>query len=445
MKTPSRKLGFSGLLLLPLLLHGTPARAMDCDLHQCGGNTPVLFATPIIGLSTNGAPGETFTAKVELLPTLTRVRPLPSYLPDCPLGAQLIVQGGELKGTLNGQVVCEGASLIGMAFEIIAPVSQGVKCSHSSKCRVDIDRKRAKIRVDAIGAVSDWVLPVSSTVNTYRLVWEWIQDIEILESTPLPVLGESICPRREAWMEPWQTASRLPTADVRRGWRAVTDHVMLVEGEIYNHGAAIHREGAEWFSLACAATAISKMRLLGYKPTSGSTKEERQATLRMLSGRYHDGKSFTAPGIPLMWRHRDPKKQFVGQPTPNRWSQNLVEAYWTNHGASCISHRRTWRTTEPGVDVAVPLANLLPESNPVTPTLPLLPCVNVPLSPSCKMILSLAEERSLAALRAQPTNMPTCAAPPKSYHYWVTYPVDHLPHPLSPPPASIPGRPVLSR
>lgn len=439
MTTPLRKLGLFTLLLFTFLLRGSPAHAVGCEVLDCGSNTPVLFATPIIGLSTNGGIGSTRTERVILDPTLTRVRPLPGFLPDCPQGAKLIIQNGELKGTLNNQVVCRGASLIGMAFQITVPVGKNAKC-HSRGCK-ERDPKKVQIRIDAIGAVFDWVVPVDSVVPTYRMVWESIEDMEMLEGeSPLPVLGESICPRRVAWMDSWQMSSHNgePTSDAGpagQSWRTSTDHLMIVQGEIYDQDASVDKEnnqykqGAEWFSLACAGSAISKMRLLGYDPmialTSG--RAERQSTLKMLSGRYRGPKTFTAPGTPLMWRHRLPRT-FVGSPEVHRWSPNLIEAYWGENGALCVTHRRTWRTS-PDSSTPVNRSLLIPERP--QPALPsaVWPCVSGSTSLACSRLLSNAEGQTLSALRSLSPAIPVCGAPPKSY-FWVTHPVDHLPHPL---------------
>jgi hypothetical protein len=334
-----------------LMFLSTEASALEhCEVTGCGSNTPELFGTPIIGLSLRG---ERNAREASLDPRLERVLPLPWPMTDCPAGSVLGVDHGELVGkSADGTIVCRGCAMLGMAFGVEVDVStnQGVK------------RVKVTVRISEASQVSTWEhLPraPAPSVPTYRLVWHDVSAAAAVLGTTRGITGgDSICPRREAWMEEWQTVFFNASTDTpRKVWMAATDHLMIVQGETYKDDGTIDvaRKGNQWFNIACVGTSIAKMRLLGYDPMTGPgfiQGAERQATLKMLTGRYLPGDhnpSYTHAGMPLMWvsnTARGPSRVFNGQPDPEKWKRSVVEAYWGKDGAICVAHRRTWRKKE---------------------------------------------------------------------------------------------------
>lgn len=417
--------------LLQSSVAARPVLALNCELMDCGSNTPVLYGSPIQGLSLGGDVSSVMGNTVKLEPLLTRVRQLPAFVENCPDGAELFVRDGELRATARAQGIhCRGYSLVGMAFSLVVP------CVKASTHTVDRCNGKSsevvRVRIDSIGAVSDWVLPTNGAkaIPTYRLVWEELPGYEEESGDQTPAVGKSICPKRTAWMEDWQVPMRRkPDDPVRKTWKEATDHLLIVQGETYGKDAAIDKSGREWFNLACAGTAISKMRLLGYDPsTDTSSPPERQATLKMISGRYRAETSYTVAGTPLKWWHST--KHFDGDPDPSRWNQDIVEAHWSAAGATCLSHRRTWRrrdTINTSNDAYVRM--LTPERK--APVTALVNCAspNQASSPSCTTRLAAWERISIRAALAGVQPCPTSSRFPASPDiYWVTYPVDHVAH-----------------
>ena len=90
----------------------------------------------------------------------------------------------------------------------------------------------------------------------------------------------------------------------------------------------------ELFNIACAGTALAKMRLLGLDPEADPDDgKRREATLKMITARYCEGLenyAFTEEGIELKWD------------SSPAWPPSLKphESYWTNKGALCLDHPR---------------------------------------------------------------------------------------------------------
>lgn len=457
--------------LAVLLLPARPAHALrGCELMDCGSNTPVIYGTPIQGLSLRGERSFLASAAtprgsevwVKLDPTLSRAQPAPwrwwafwRGRAEClwvRRGAlRLGVRNGELVAKdERGQIACRGKEMIGMVFTIHVPIttckeisrpnpSQPDTCGKSvTVCESTSNSHAIQLRIDQRGEVRDWIAAgaiedEAHLVPTYRLVLHSVPsaatDPEIAR-LPL-VAGTSLCPMREKWMSDWQELPR--DLDVKthatgqlnpteRRWRAATDHLLIVQGETYKRDATVFNQGENWFNLACAGTALSKLRLLGYDPMANSGQApERQATLKMLTGRYRGEQSFTSPGMPLWWGHSG-GGAFLGTPDPARLSPNIVEAYWGPQGALCVSHRRTWRqagAVASSVDEYT--RGLTPEADEPAYLPP--GCALSTAPAECAARMAEAEERSLHDLR-----LPSCNTPPTEPYFWVTRPVDHIPH-----------------
>lgn len=387
-----------------------------CPVSGCGSNTSMLLSTPILGMNLAGVPN---SDGVSLLPALVRATPPPLFVPPdkrCPDGAKLDVQDGAFVGTLGGSVVCSDAAMLGMAFWI------EVTCQHKVNPCTKGTQAKALIRISESSQLDTWHVVGATVVPTYRLVWETLE-------LPQGAIdgareGASICPRREAAMEKWQVVKPSQTSDA---WKVATDHVLLVQGEHYRRDAAVEFAGRDWINLACVGgTALAKMRLLGYDPMNpAQSGAERQSTLKMLTARYRGARSYTRPGVPLMWKHRD-AREYHGSPEASSWSEALKEATWNGNGAQCVSHRRTWLSGAESRDCAVRYRRVprafdcaLPEET-----------VEGRVDNTVRLYGYLAaEQQSLQSLRDR--RVPPCGHDPSPDAFWTTYPVRHA-HRASP-------------
>lgn len=288
-----------------------PATIADCSTWGCGSNTPIAEGAPIEGLHLGG------------LANARGIRLIPDSLRGgrCTAVGPIDVQGGELVGQ-STRGPCRGAGLLGARFqlEITAP---------------DRRPQLVTIRIKEVGQVYTWTQePAPQPLATYLLVEH---------QTDAP-----ICPQNEAWMEPsWQQVPLNP--DFAPVWHTPTRHAIVVRGETYDGtDATVALSGsaaADWFNIACAGTAIAKMRLLGLAPLDpSSSPEQRQATLKMITARYCGSDSFTEPGMPVLWRS-EPYTPYNGLPEFARVGE--IEARWDEHGAVCLSHARAWRASHP--------------------------------------------------------------------------------------------------
>jgi ADYC domain len=379
----------------------------DCEVTGCGSNTPVLFGTPIIGLSLEGRPND---VGVKLDPVFRRARPLPpAPLEDCD-GARIDIENGALIGIKPRGERCTGRALVGLAVSLEVPVRI---CHEHGRCPTT---RRTQVLIDGMSEVSTWSTSDARLVPTYRMVWgELSVSGEVVGATTSDKVkeGDSICPRREAWMEDWQDDK----GQESKKWKVKTDEVLIVHGETYKSDASVTRKGLGWFNIACVGTALAKMRLLGYDPAAtasdASTPGDRQATLKMLTARYRGETSYTSPGVPLRWIRKD-KAGFYGTPDAS-FQPEAIESYWGPNGALCLSHRRTWRKLGP--------------QNLQTPTPELS---QPPILTIRAMGYDKAEARFvspiLAAGGSDSRRVPTTCRKLERGYVWITYAVDHVVH-----------------
>jgi hypothetical protein len=417
-------------LFSELALAAAPAHAVggndNCEVTGCGGNTPILFGSPIIGLSLKS---EANSRGVVLDPLLARVAPPVVAAGACPDGAILdVANGGTQKGELIGRWgsgVCSREGLIGMAFTLYVPTTPcGELPTHGNP--VPCGRKeRIRVRIDAVSSVPTWAVTDSEQIITYQLVWHELPESLITEGF---VLGESICPLREAWMEDWQNGS--PTTGAPPGyqrWKEETDQLLIVHGETYHADARVDllRRGQQWLNLGCVGSALAKSRLLNNNPWAAMPQWSfRQATLKMLTGRYQGQRSYTSPGVPLYYSRWD-GKAFHG--TPMSGVSGSPEADWNANGAMCLSHRRTWKATAlDGLAPMTALANWLLEARPEGPPENDDGPVILPPNPDVFALYADAEEETLQPLRD--SGIGTCAVARAVGSLWRTYPVNHTPH-----------------
>jgi hypothetical protein len=367
------------------------ATAEHCTGQGCGTNTPEMYGTGIVGLHTEGMPNNEDVV-------LYRGSLQPFGRSTCPPDAKnLGVFDGELAGFNDAHVMrCSGPEMLDSMFEIGVPPTPSY---HQKGDPARNDLVRITIKIAARGTVTTWHRVGATFVPTYRLVWAHG--------------GNSLC-GGAAPMEPWQTGhpvqDKIP-ANLLKEWTTANDHLFVVQGESYTQDAGIYQSGPAWFNLACMRSAIAKSRLLGFNPMdtspTRSTGSERVATLKMLTARYVDEVTYTAPGMPLRYE-RNPRVDYYGVPPERR----RIEAYWGATGTLCLTHRRTWR------NVATSWAELMPEllgsSGPLPPSflkwffLPWREMVSVE---------EISRRRSLA----------TCAGPPAGWVWTVYTSDDHIP------------------
>lgn len=102
------------------------------------------------------------------------------------------------------------------------------------------------------------------------------------------------------------------------------------------------RGDGRWFNLGCAGHTLAKMHLTRHTIASGSdgygiTGKDRQATLKMMVADYcGDGTPFTVAGEPLRWKGG--LVNFYTFPS-------VLEARWTNEGATCLYEPRLRHTS----------------------------------------------------------------------------------------------------
>lgn len=121
----------------------------------------------------------------------------------------------------------------------------------------------------------------------------------------------------------------------------VRTYAVLVVNERYDTETSVVRPTKEigWFNIACAGSALAKMKLLGYDPETPSSSSfftrpsQRQATLKMLTADYcGTGHSYTTTGQPLLWQNT---QGWFSDPFANP-SATSFEAVWTENGAICL-------------------------------------------------------------------------------------------------------------
>jgi hypothetical protein len=162
-----------------------------------------------------------------------------------------------------------------------------------------------------------------------------------------------ICPDKRPWG--WSAGPSHAHDGTRlMSWIDPAHYAVLVGGETYEAwSASVDMWGpaaSQWFNIACANTALSKMKLMGYDPQDTgafpTTPLQRQSTLKMLTARYSQARrelSFTLEGQPLVWQNA--ALWFRPLTRESGWIDRL-EGVWNEHGAICLNTPRRWDATE---------------------------------------------------------------------------------------------------
>ena len=325
---------------------GIRAAAAACNAYRCGGNTPILWGTFIRGLSTTG---EANAERVVLRPEL-----IPSGVGTCTGDDIKIVSiDGRLRGVRGGVEVCADAALVGSAFDLDVPYKALTM--------------RVRVQIAEIRTVSTWEVEGATVLPSYRFVVVANGAIAAPGEAPPagarpfePVEPKPLCQETERWMERWQTDGLVPVLETPAGgviswenpagtvgahWQQGTDHALVVSGETYTETGSSAAVGPQWFQIACAGSAIAKMRLLGIDPWESRAVDGglTTATLKMLGARYGGDVAFTRPGTPVRWERWD-HRRFYGGPGPES-PLGPPEAAWTRRGAACVDHLRLMRAS----------------------------------------------------------------------------------------------------
>ena len=131
------------------------------------------------------------------------------------------------------------------------------------------------------------------------------------------------------------------------------DEVVMFEGDRINADTKLMSDTADdqWINIACAGDALAK--LLATRNTFHSQRaglpsawRQRQAALRMIVADYcGTGKAFTVQGQKIVWQGGD---------TTYGVTPEVLEARWTENGASCVHAPRMLFPTTPEGPTAFP-------------------------------------------------------------------------------------------
>jgi hypothetical protein len=234
---------------------------------------------------------------------------------------ELMVYNGEFVGLVNGMLTCWGADMVGASFFLESDAS-------STLARVTID---ARSKVSTLGSPSE-------NLPTYSLSYRF----ESTDGGMSPSIAISVC-GQGSWTS--ETAT-------------LTYHALIIQGEVYDQDATVIRRGYQWINIACAGSALAKLRLHGMNPMMNrnpedspvlpgtSTIQQRQSALKLMTAKYCGTPSWTVDGTQIYWRSpvlttsmSDTASTALSQePT----TVGPIESRWGSNGALCISHLRLW-------------------------------------------------------------------------------------------------------
>jgi hypothetical protein len=292
-----------------------------CDQWGCGTNTAEVQGKPIGALHLAG----------EENPAGFRIDPV---LHKNGEKYQLLVQNGEI----IGKKISTNVGLVGKALEGSSFMLHSAAPIHG--------QTEWKVQIDAVA-----VVPLFAVRSPSRRAQDDAATYEYAFAYKLGLPnggGESpyVCPEVSAWG--WET-HKAPEAIKGYqvlSWQNPDQYAVLVKGETYDPNEATvalkGKAGQPWFNIACAGTAIAKMKLMGYDPeeTKYPTRSgQRQATLKMITARYCGSMSFTENGQPLIWQNAltwfRPETRHIPTRVPGD-----IEAVWNKDGAICLNRPR---------------------------------------------------------------------------------------------------------
>ena len=194
-------------------------------------------------------------------------------------------------------------------------------------------KKKYDITINDVQTVQSWAQPAG---REPRLITSYLFESHLPGST-----ARKLCDKQSRWAAPDETPHITERATQK--WHRGSFHAVLVAGDTYDTTRVRVNPGERWVDIACAGSALAKMKLLGYDPEVPAgdplytTREQRQTTLKMITATYCEapqGQRFTENGTPLAWL--DTRGLFM----PPWDLVQGVEARWNESGATCLSDPR---------------------------------------------------------------------------------------------------------
>jgi hypothetical protein len=220
------------------------------------------------------------------------------------------VSGHRLYGLAANSSTISGAALVGASFTVLDAANHAIR-----------------IHINGVAVFPMWGGPhTGAAVESYRL--EWIDDTKVV---------------RNLCANPPPDKPQSPELLGMRG-----EYTLMFEGNRYDAKRKLVLPGdRNWFNLACAGHALSKLFLTGHASGSGfATTDEQQAALKNITADYcGDGTSFTVGGEPLFWKTANTYMKYYAPPT-------TLEARWDAKGATCLGQPRL-RTSKNPIAAAV--------------------------------------------------------------------------------------------
>ena len=262
-----------------------------CPMWRCGMNAATIFGLDVTELSNNGEPNASQIS-------IEAFRDSEHTLHD------LHLENDEFVAYTAQQVRLSGEQLIG--FEIVLE-----------------NESDLRIRIMDTGFEDSWAVG-AAPVRTYALAYYDGQDNSY----------KNVC---------FENADS-PDATV----------ATIITGERYDlENTLVAPEASGWFTIACAGSALAKLKLMNYSPNANfdgegnpSTPQQRQAGLRMLTADYcGDGTSFTVDGTPLLWQNQSATVEYNSSWLAEGEDSEL-EAVWDDKGAVCLNTPRLFERAE---------------------------------------------------------------------------------------------------
>jgi ADYC domain len=277
-------------------LGSTDQAIVACPNWACAQNGPTLNNRDFHELAENGDPN------AEGFHLGTMLKAGTSYT--------MRVSGHRLYGIAANNTTISGAALVGASFTVLDAANHAIR-----------------IHINGVAVFPMWGGPfVGAAVESYRL--EWVDDMKLVRN---------LCANPPV---------EKPASSELLGMRG--EYTLMFEGDRYDAKRKLVLPGdRNWFNLACAGHALSKLFLTGHTSGSGfATPDEQQTVLKNLTADYcGDGTSFTVGGEPLYWKTSNSYMKYFATPT-------TLEARWDSKGASCLGQPRL-KTSKSAVAAAV--------------------------------------------------------------------------------------------
>jgi hypothetical protein len=251
-----------------------------CPMWKCGFNAATADGLDIGELNTGGNPNDSDVRLVK-------------FRSASNVAHGIRVDGDEILAIDSHGGVLSGADLVGFKFDVIKA------------------GQTVTVVINGIGSEVLWTMG-DDTLVTYALAYE----------DQNGVAYKNVCADN----------SDFPTMEV----------ATVISGERYNFdNKTVLEDQSGWFSIACAGSALAKMKLMDYTPNNPeSTAAQRQATIKMITADYcGTGESFTVDGTPLLWQNNGGSVEYNDALLPDGHTP-MLEAIWDENGAVCLNTPR---------------------------------------------------------------------------------------------------------